>query len=71
MRPGQTEQLPGGRGSVTLDRVSRWGGLVVRHDPRPAPRADLRVCALIGLVLMLSVRQQRLFVRVTDQAAAE
>ncbi|MGI8946663.1 MAG: cytochrome c biogenesis protein ResB [Ornithinimicrobium sp.] len=67
LSPGETEQLPDGRGSVTLDGVSRWGGLVVRHDPGRLAVLVFAVGALIGLTLMLAVRRQRLFVRVTDE----
>ncbi len=68
LRPGQTLQLPGGRGSITLDGISRWGGLVVRHDPGRLPVLVFAVGALIGLVVMLAGRRQRLFVRVTDES---
>ena len=70
LRPGQTLQLPGGRGSITLDGVSRWGGLVVRHDPGRLPVLIFAIGVLIGLVVMLAGRRQRLFVRVTDESDA-
>ena len=33
LAPGQTYELPGGRGSITFDSVRRWAGLSVRYDP--------------------------------------
>ena len=33
LEPGQTYQLPDGRGSITFDRVERFAGLSIRHDP--------------------------------------
>jgi cytochrome c biogenesis protein len=65
LAPGQTANLPGGRGTVTLDGVVRWGGLVVRHDPGRLPVLVCAITALVGLVLMLGVRRRRVFVRVT------
>lgn len=67
LRPGETKALPGGRGSVTLDSVIRWGGLVVRHDPGRVPVLTFSLSALAGLVMMLAVRRRRLYVRVTEE----
>ncbi|MGB7449958.1 MAG: cytochrome c biogenesis protein ResB [Ornithinimicrobium sp.] len=66
LAPGQTATLPGGRGTVSLDGVVRWGGLVVRHDPGRLPVLLCAISALVGLVLMLGVRRRRVFVRVTE-----
>ena len=33
LSPGQTYELPGGRGSITFDRVERFAGLSIRTDP--------------------------------------
>ncbi len=66
LKPGQTLALPDGRGTVTLDSVVRWGGLVVRHDPGRLPVLISAISVLVGLVLMLGVRRRRVFVRVVD-----
>jgi len=68
--PGQTATLPGDRGTVTLDGVVRWGGLVVRHDPGRLPVLVSAITALVGLVLMLGVRRRRIFVRIDRAEAA-
>jgi cytochrome c biogenesis protein len=65
LRPGETLDLPGGRGSVTLDGVVRWGGLVMREDPGRVPVLVSAIVMLAGLTAMLSVRRRRVFVRVT------
>ncbi|MGB5951160.1 MAG: cytochrome c biogenesis protein ResB [Ornithinimicrobium sp.] len=65
LKPGQTIELPGERGSVTLDGVVRWSGLVMRHDPGRLPVLISSIAVLIGLVLMLAVRRRRVFVRVS------
>lgn len=69
--PGQTQTLPGGRGTVTLDGVVRWGGLVARHDPGRLPVLVSAISVLVGLILMLGVRRRRVFVRVVDQAGGD
>jgi cytochrome c biogenesis protein len=68
LSPGQTEVLPGGRGTVTLEGVLRWGGLVMRYDPGRLPVLVFSVTAMAGLVAMLAVRRRRLYVRVGDSA---
>lgn len=67
LRPGQTMDLPDGRGTVTLDSVARWSGLVVRHDPGRLPVLISAISVLGGLILMLAVRRRRVFVRVIDE----
>ncbi len=69
--PGQTETLPGGRGTVTLDGVVRWGGLVARHDPGRLPVLISAISVLVGLILMLGVRRRRVFVRVIPATGGE
>ncbi len=67
LQPGQTIELPGERGSVTLDGVVRWSGLVIRHDPGRLPVLISSIAVLIGLVMMLAVRRRRVFVRVGER----
>ncbi|MGC1207400.1 MAG: cytochrome c biogenesis protein ResB [Ornithinimicrobium sp.] len=69
--PGQTETLPGARGTVSLDGVVRWGGLVVRHDPGRLPVLISAISVLVGLILMLGVRRRRVFVRVASAGGGE
>ncbi len=64
LRPGQTVRLPGDRGSITFDRVERFAGLSVRHDPGKLLTLVSALLALAGLVLSLVVRRRRVFVRV-------
>ncbi len=65
LAPGESADLPGGRGSITLDGVVRWSGLVMRHDPGRLPVLFSSIAVLGGLVLMLGVRRRRVFVRVS------
>lgn len=69
LTPGQTYQLPGGRGSITFDRVERFAGLSIRSDPGKTLTLASALLALLGLIASLVVRRRRVFVRVA--AAAE
>lgn len=66
---GQTFELPGGRGSITFDRVERWAGLSIRTDPGKTLTLASALLALAGLIAMLVVRRRRVFVRVTPADA--
>ncbi len=66
LRPGETVDLPGDRGSITMDGVVRWAGLVARHDPGRLPALIWSAALLVGLVTMLTVRRRRVFVRVAE-----
>jgi len=63
LKPGQTMQLPGGRGSITFDSVQRWAGLSVRYDPGKLLALGGAAAALAGLIASLVIRRRRVFVR--------
>ncbi len=65
LEPGKTVQLPGDRGSITFDRVERFAGLSVRHDPGKFITLGAALLALTGLIGSLVVRRRRVFVRVS------
>ncbi len=64
LRPGQTYELPGGRGSITFDSVKRFAGLSVRTDPGAPISLVSAILATGGLILGLTVKRRRVFVRV-------
>jgi cytochrome c biogenesis protein len=64
LRPGDTVDLPDGRGSVTFDGVDRFAGLSIRTDPGKSLTLASALLALAGLVASLVVRRRRVFVRV-------
>jgi len=64
LKPGQTIQLPGGRGSITFDAVQRWAGLSTRYDPGKLFALIGALAALAGLIASLVIRRRRVFVRV-------
>jgi cytochrome c biogenesis protein len=69
LRPGQTVQLPDGAGSVTFERVQRYAGLSVRHDPASGWALGSSIAAILGLSLSLFVPRRRVFVRVRRGSA--
>ncbi|MBD2759769.1 cytochrome c biogenesis protein ResB [Yimella sp. cx-573] len=72
VRPGQTVQLPDGRGSITLESVPRWAGLSVRSDPGKMPALIGSLVGLAGLVMSMVLRRRRIFLRVhpTDEGGS-
>ena len=64
LRPGETFELPDGRGSITFDGVERFAGLSVRTDPGKSLTLVAALLSLAGLVASLVIRRRRLFVRV-------
>jgi cytochrome c biogenesis protein len=67
LKPGQTAQLPDGRGSITFDSVQRWAGVSVRYDPGKALALGGAFAALAGLIASLMIRRRRVFVRVRPE----
>ncbi|MEO7061481.1 MAG: cytochrome c biogenesis protein ResB [Lapillicoccus sp.] len=71
LKPGQTFTLPGDRGTISFDSVSRWAGLSSRVDPGKDLTLVAALATLLGLVGSLLVRRRRVFVRaVTDTGPA-
>jgi cytochrome c biogenesis protein len=64
LQPGQTFQLPDGRGSITFDSVARFAGLSARVDPGKELTLIAAIATILGLVATLLVRRRRVFVRV-------
>lgn len=66
LTPGDTFELPGGRGSITFDGVERFAGLSIRSDPGKTLTLVSALLALAGLIAMLTIRRRRVFVRVSE-----
>ena len=64
LKPGETMKLPGDRGSITFDRVERWAGLSIRHDPARWLTLGSALLALGALIAQLTIKRRRVFVRV-------
>ncbi|NNG40737.1 cytochrome c biogenesis protein ResB [Flexivirga sp. ID2601S] len=70
LAPGQTVQLPDGRGSISFDRTVRWAGLSVRHTPGKTLTLLAALAAAAGLITSLLVKRRRVFIRVTPDPSA-
>ena len=70
LKPGQTYELPGDRGSITFDAVKRFAGLSVRTDPGAPISLISAILATLGLILGLTIKRRRVFVRVTPATDA-
>ena len=68
LKPGQTYEIPGGRGTITFESVKRFAGLSVRTDPGAPISLVSAVLATLGLILGLIVKRRRVFVRVSRAA---
>lgn len=68
LTPGQTFELPGGQGSITFDGVERFAGISIRNDPGKELTLISSLVALLGLILSLTIRRRRVFVRVAPAA---
>jgi cytochrome c biogenesis protein len=71
LKPGQTYVLPGGRGSVTFEGVKRFAGLSVRTDPGAPISLVSAILATLGLILGLTIKRRRVFVRVRPAASVD
>jgi cytochrome c biogenesis protein len=64
LQPGQSYEVPGGRGSITFESVERFAGLSARVDPGKELTLIAAIATILGLVASLLVRRRRVFVRV-------
>ncbi|MGW0590636.1 cytochrome c biogenesis protein ResB [Streptosporangium sp. NPDC002607] len=60
--------LPDGMGSIEFTGVREWIALQITYDPGRIPAFVASVLAVAGLVLALTVRRRRVWVRVRDEA---
>ena len=63
LRPGETVELPGGRGTVTLGDIPRYASFDIHHDPTQMPVMVSAVFVIGGLLMSLLVPRRRLWVR--------
>ena len=69
LKPGETYELPGGRGSITFEEVKRFAGLSIRTDPGAPISLVSALLATLGLILGLTIKRRRVFVRVRTEGA--
>ncbi|GIG30079.1 cytochrome c biogenesis protein ResB [Cellulomonas marina] len=63
VQPGQTVDLPDGRGTVTFGALPRFVALDLRYDPALAPVLVFSLLAFAGLAVSLFAPRRRLWLR--------
>ncbi len=71
LAPGQSIDLPEGKGSISFDRVERFAGFNVRYDPGRHWALGGAILALVGLVLSLFIPRRRIFVALRPDAPGD
>jgi cytochrome c biogenesis protein len=69
INPGETVQLPDGKGSISFDGIKRYAGLDIHHDPGKLPVGIFAVLALLGLGVSLFVPRRRAWIKVSAAPA--
>lgn len=67
---GKKIDLPGGAGSIEFTGVKEWIALQIAYDPGRVPAFVSAALSVAGLVLSLTVRRRRVWVRVGPAGAA-
>ncbi len=70
IRPGETWEIPGGQGTVSLVGVKEYAVFDVAYDPARFYALGASIFAILGLMLSLFVPRRRVFVRVTATGTA-
>ena len=65
LKPGQTEKLPNGLGSITFNGVKRFASFQVAHDPTQGFVLGFAIILLLGLAAALFLPRRRIWVRIT------
>ncbi|MFG1697139.1 cytochrome c biogenesis protein ResB [Nonomuraea sp. NPDC049309] len=68
LRVGQAMTLPDGAGTIQLTGIKKWITLQVSHDPFRVPALLFSTTATLGLVLSVSVRRRRVWIRAAEVA---
>jgi cytochrome c biogenesis protein len=63
LTPGETYELPEGKGSISFDGVTRYVGLDIHYDPGKWGVGFFAILALVSLGVSLFVRRRRVWVR--------
>ena len=63
LEPGQTYELPEGRGSITFDDLKRFVALDITYDPGKIGALIFSTLALTGLILSLMTARRRAWIK--------
>ncbi|WP_228641333.1 cytochrome c biogenesis protein ResB [Microtetraspora sp. AC03309] len=64
---GDTLELADGAGKIEFTGVKEWISLQTAYDPGRVPALIAAAAAVLGLVMSLTVRRRRVWVRITDR----
>ncbi|MDF2443260.1 MAG: cytochrome c biosis protein [Subtercola sp.] len=68
LKPGDSQALPNGLGTVSFDKVSRFASLDIHHDPTQGYVLLFATLALLGLLVSLFIPRRRVWVKATERA---
>jgi cytochrome c biogenesis protein len=63
LAPGETQELPDGLGTVSLDGVPRFASFDIHHDPTQGWVLFFAVCILAGLLTSLFIPRRRVWMK--------
>lgn len=66
LRPGESADLPDGRGSITFESLPRYVALDLRYDPSIMWMGGFAILAMVGLAGSLFLRRRRLWVTLEE-----
>jgi cytochrome c biogenesis protein len=68
LRPGQTVKLPNGLGTIELNKVIRYVGLDIHHDPTQLWVLSFAILVFLGLITGLFVPRRRVWIKAVRRA---
>jgi cytochrome c biogenesis protein len=68
LRPGQTVKLPDGLGTIELNKVIRYVGLDIHHDPTQLWVLTFAVLVFLGLITGLFIPRRRVWIKAVRRA---
>jgi cytochrome c biogenesis protein len=63
LKPGETQELPDGLGTVSLDGVPRFASFDIHHDPTQGWVLFFALCVLAGLLTGLFIPRRRVWMK--------
>jgi cytochrome c biogenesis protein len=69
LRPGQTVKLPDGLGTIELNKVVRYVGLDIHHDPTQLWVLTFAILVFLGLITGLFIPRRRVWIKVIRRGA--
>jgi cytochrome c biogenesis protein len=68
LRPGQTVKLPDGLGTIELNKVVRYVGLDIHHDPTQLWVLSFAILVFLGLITGLFIPRRRVWIKAVRRA---